>query len=289
LARENPNQSFTNPINLLYHAHHGGSQHIPWDYSSTTQAVIRSNVIVQERIIIAAYKFNGVTAKHSIRKGAANMDEKHPPGSPPSKPKKLRLKEPRAARRDSQSKPGAPPGPQLPVGPIVNPTDSPESKELVSRYADSRLTETPLLDLLAPLISESLPAPELEKGLDPNSISLKRAREGIHVLIPSSACLLPGDTLNLMWGSKRFRSHAVNEEKLEQEVLAIELVIHSQTHYLQQGHVKVCYDVYRDGQRIGTSAILDVYLHDTYLPGDKQQIRKLSILRKQQRKSPQKR
>ncbi|MDB5979380.1 MAG: hypothetical protein JWQ69_395 [Pseudomonas sp.] len=214
------------------------------------------------------------------------MDDTHPPGSPPFKPKKLTKKEPRPARRERPSKPGAPAGPQQLAEPFAGTNDSPESKELASRYADSRLIETPLVDLLVPLISEHLPAPALEKGLDPKSISLKRAREGMKVLMPSSACLLPGDTLQLMWGSLPFPDHCATEEALAQEVLAIELVTHSPTCFLRQGHVKVCYDVYRNGQRIGTSAILDVYLHDSYTPGEKQEKRKQLVLRRQRRRPP---
>jgi hypothetical protein len=214
------------------------------------------------------------------------MDDSHPPGSPPFKPKKLTKKEPRPARRESPSKPGAAPGPQLPADPLASASDSRGSKELASRYADARLTETPWADLLAPLISEHLPAPTLEKGLDPKSISLKRAREGMDVLIPSSDCLLPGDTLYLMWGGQCFDPHTIDEDSIKRTVLATALVTHSPTSFLRQGHVKVCYDIYRNGQRIGTSAILDVYLHDSYTPGEKQEKRKKLVLRKQRRRPP---
>lgn len=213
------------------------------------------------------------------------MDDSHPPGSPPFKPKKP-LKEPRPARRDSQNKPGVPLGSQPPTEPFAGTTDSPESKELASRYAESRLTETPLMDLLSPLISEQLPAPVLEEGLDPNSISLKRAMEGMKVYIPNSDCLLPGDTLYLMWGGQRFDPHTLDENSIKHAVLATDLVTHSPTNFLRQGHVKVCYDVYRNDQRIGTSAILNVYLHDSYTPGEKQVKRKQSIRRKQRRRPP---
>ena len=153
--------------------------------------------------------------------------------------------------------------------PFVGATDSPESKELASWYADSRLTKTPLADLLAPLISEHLPAPELEEGLDPKSISLQRAMEGMKVYIPGSEGLLAGDTLYLMWGGQRFDPRALDEDSIKNAVATTVLVTHSPTSFLRQGHVKVCYDVYRNEQRVGTSAILDVYLHDTYLEKDK--------------------
>lgn len=214
------------------------------------------------------------------------MDDSHPPGSPPSKPKTPTLKEPRPARRESQSKPGAAPGPQLPPEPFAGAVDNPVSKELASRYADSALTETPWVDLLAPLISEHLPAPELEEGLNPDSIPLKRAREGMKVHITGSDCLLPGDTLYLMWGGQRIGPEAMDEENIEHLVPATFLVIHSPTHFLRQGHVKVCYDLYRNNQRIGTSPILNVYLHDSYRPGEKQEERRQLFRRKQRRRPP---
>lgn len=214
------------------------------------------------------------------------MDDNHPPGSPPFKPKKLTKKDPRPARRESPSKPGAAPGPQLPAEPFAGASDNPESKERASWYADSRLTETPLVDLLAPLISEHLPPPTLEEGLDPNSISLQRAMEGMTVYLPNSDSLLPGDTLYLMWGGQRLGPEAIDEESIQHAVPATVLVTHSPTSFLRQGHVKVCYDVYRNGQRIGTSAILDVYLHDSYTSGEKQEKRKQLVRRQQRRHSP---
>lgn len=215
------------------------------------------------------------------------MDDNHPPGSPPFKPKKLTTKGHRPARRDSPNKPGAPVGPQLPAEPSDT-ANAGAAKELAFKYSGLLLTETLGADALLPLISNQLEAPSLE-GLDPESISLKQASEGIKVLIPSADCLMPGDEFNLMWGSRPFTTHTVNTENIKQPIMATEWVIHSRTSHLRQGKVKVCYDVYREGQRIGTSAILDVYLHDTYLPGEKQQKRKQSRLRKQQRQSPQKR
>lgn len=211
------------------------------------------------------------------------MDDKHPPGSGPFKPKKPALKGPRPARRDSPNKPGAPPGPpvstEFPAG-----ADDPTAYELAYRYADSPLSEILYTDVLAPLISEHLPAPTLQKGINPNAISLKQLKTGFKALIPSSDCLMPGDTVILMWGSKCYEPRAVTEDNLKQKVLADELIIHSELSFLPQGRVKVCYDVHRNGQRIGTSPILGACTHETYETSEKQVTRKKNVKRKSQRR-----
>jgi hypothetical protein len=209
------------------------------------------------------------------------MDNQHPPGSPPFKPKKPTMKGNRPARRDSPSKPGAPPGPQLPAEPQGNSS----AEEIAFKYVQAALTESLVADALPPLISEHLQAPSLE-GLDPESISLKQASEGITILIPGSAYLKPGDEFNLLWGSTTYPTHTVDEDNVNQLVMATEWVIHSPTSHIRQGKVEVCYDVYRDGQRIGTSATLHVKVHDTYTPSEKQRKRKRSIGRKNRRRPP---
>jgi hypothetical protein len=211
------------------------------------------------------------------------MDDKHPPGSPPPKRKKATSKSARPARRDSPNKPGAPPGTPVPMGPPTH-LEDPAADELAYRYAGSSLTEIRHIHALAPLISEHLPAPSLQKGINPESISQKQLKKGFKALIPSSDCLMPGDTLILMWGSKCYEPHSVTEDNLKQKVLTHELIIHSELSFLPQGRVKVCYDVHRDGQRIGTSAILGACTHETYETSDKQVTRKKNVKRKSQRR-----
>lgn len=211
------------------------------------------------------------------------MDDKHPPGSPPPKRKKATSKGARPARRDSLNKPGAPPG--TPVSTEV-PTsaDDANAYELAYRYAGSALTEIRYTHGLAPLISEHLPAPTLQKGINPESISMRQLKKGFKALIPNSDCLMPGDIVTLMWGSKCYKACEVTEGNLKQKVLAHELIIHSELSFLPQGRVKVCYDVHRDGQRIGTSAILGACTHETYETSDKQVTRKKNVHRKSLRR-----
>ncbi|WP_397448963.1 hypothetical protein [Pseudomonas sp. NA-150] len=207
--------------------------------------------------------------------------EKRPPGSPPLNPKTLTSNGHRPARRDSLSKPGASLGPQLPGPPLDS--DHGSAEEVTVKYIEYLAGEEVEDHQLLSMISEHLPAPSLD-GLDPESVSLNQASEGIMVLIPGSPPLQPGDSFNLLWGGVGFPSQTLDEDTFNQPVIGRQLVIHSPTSFLQQGKVKVCYDIYRNQQRIGTSAILYVNVHDSYTPGENQLVRKRLIKRRHNRR-----
>ncbi|MGV8918363.1 MAG: hypothetical protein ACOH2R_11285 [Pseudomonas sp.] len=208
------------------------------------------------------------------------MGKNRPPGSPPFDPKP-KANGHRPARRDSPQKPGAPAGPQLPT---ASPdSDDNASQEAAIKYIQYFPGEAVEEHRLLPLICEHLPAPELYK-LDPQWVSLRLAKEGILLLIPGSAALKPGDTFNLLWGGVSFPAHTLDAEILTHSFIGCQRVLHSPTSFLQQGKVKVCYDICRSGQRIGTSAVLTVNLYDLPPPDAAQTVRRPYTPRKHNRR-----
>jgi predicted ribonuclease toxin of YeeF-YezG toxin-antitoxin module len=138
---------------------------------------------------------------------------------------------------------------------------------------------------LAALISTHLEPPSLE-GINPKSVSEAQMKAGINVLIPGSAYLKPGDELRLLWGSRTYPIRTLDEEHINDPIIAKEWVSYRTEGVVPQGKVEVCYDINRDGQRIGTSAILHLNVHSCYRSSEKQRNRGRAIRRKQQRRPP---
>lgn len=213
------------------------------------------------------------------------MTHQGPPEFPSSKPKKNRNKGVRPSRRDSASKPGAPQGPQLPAEHPDSLKDAPSTEEMALRYARALQAEKASADVLLIPISPYLEAPSLE-AVDPASITREQVIAGMKVLIPGSSQLNLGDEFKLLWGSRVYPAQTVNEENINQPIIGTEWAVHTPEAHLPQGNVKVCYDVYRNGQRIGTSAILHANVPNCYTSSEKQRKRRRSIRRKQQRRAP---
>lgn len=213
------------------------------------------------------------------------MDDNQSPGSPPIKKKKLPTESNRPARRDSPSKPGLPAGPQFPTETQDSPNFTSTTEEMSLNYDHETAVE--YAAALPALISGHLAAPSLE-DVDPTSVSLDQAGKGFRVLIPGSAHLEPGDEFNLLWGGAVYPKQIIDATNANQTVIGSEWLFHSPRSHLQQGKVEVCYDVYRNGQRIGTSAILYVNLHESYTTNDKHKSRKISFQRRSRanRKKP---
>lgn len=216
------------------------------------------------------------------------MDDQKPPGSPPFNPKKPTTKGHRPARRDSPTKPGAPPVTHPPAEHSGGTQEPPSIGEMAFKYAHALRAEDSPADALAVLISADLGPPFLEEGFNPQSISEAQMRAGITVLIPGCPHLKPGDEFNLLWGSKIYPNQTLNEENINDPIMGMQWVSYSVYDAIPQGKVDVCYDVNRDGQRIGTSAILHVNLHSCYRSSEKQRKRGRSVKRRQRRRpSPQ--
>jgi len=209
------------------------------------------------------------------------MENQGPPDFPSLNPKKPQTKGQRPARRDSPTKPGAPPG----TSPSMEHPGNPITEEMALRYAGALQAGTACADTLSPPISAYLPPPSLE-GIDPVSISVTQVIVGMKVVIPGSPCLKLGDTFNLLWGSRVFPPQTVDEENINQPVIGTEWAIHTPIAHLPQGNVEVCYDVYRDGLWIGTSAILHAIVPNCYTTSKKQRNRSRSIRRKHPRRPP---
>lgn len=207
------------------------------------------------------------------------MDDKNPSSSSLPKTSKGTTTDGRPARRESQQKPGVPIGPPLSAEAHSNPNAQPAAQELALNYLQAALAEHPCEHLLPALISDHLAAPTLD-GLDPDLLTLAQAKRGFNVLIPGSAYLRPGDEFNLLWGGTTYPTQLVDEVNVKQAVMGTQWLFSSPTSHLRQGKVQVCYDVFRDGLRIGTSAILHVKLQDFYSINDKQKSRKTSFQRK---------
>lgn len=207
------------------------------------------------------------------------MDDNKPGGSNPHKDSEATNTDARPARRESQTKPGVQPGPQLPSEAHSSAPDSASAEELALRYEQAMRAEYPLAHLLPALISDQLAAPSLD-GLDPDSLTLAQAQAGFNVLIPGSCYLRAGDEFNLLWGGTTYPTQQVDEFNVKQSVMGTQWLFSSPHSHLRQGKVQVCYDVFRDGLRIGTSAILHVKLQDHYSTNDKQRSRKITFQRK---------
>jgi hypothetical protein len=207
------------------------------------------------------------------------MDDKDLNSTPPSKADNPTSTDGHPARRESQNKPGVPTGPQLPSEAQSGAHGSTAAEELAFNYDHAKLAEYPFADLLPALISDHLKAPSLD-GIDPGLMTVAQARAGFYVLIPGSDYLRPGDEFNLLWGGTTYPTQIVNEFNAKQPVMGTQWLFSSPNSYLRQGKVQVCYDVFRDGARIGTSAILHVKLQDFYSINDKQKSRKITFQRK---------
>ncbi|MEB0042261.1 MULTISPECIES: hypothetical protein [unclassified Pseudomonas] len=207
------------------------------------------------------------------------MDDNDPKSSATPNGKNPITTEGRPARRESQSKPGVPAGTQLSSDAHISANPPSSTEELSLNYPQAAFAEYSFEDLMPALISDHLKAPSLD-GIDPESMSLAQAQKGFNVLIPSSSYLRPGDTFNLLWGGVTYPAQRVDELNVKQSIMGTQWLFSSPTSFLRQGKVQVCYDVFRDGVRVGTSAILHVKLQDFYSTNDKQKSRKTSFQRK---------
>jgi len=213
------------------------------------------------------------------------MDDQKPPGPPPFKPKKPTTQGTRPARRDSPTKPGLPLGTHLPT---EHPDGAPKTSstgEMAFTYAHVLRPEDNSSGELAVHISTHLEPPSLE-GINPKSVSEAQMKAGINVLIPGSAYLKPGDEFHLLWGSRTYPIQTLDEEHINDPIIGMQWVSYSTDNVAPQGKVEVCYDINRDGQLIGTSAILHLNVHSCYRSSVKQRNRGRSIRRKQQRRPP---
>ena len=213
------------------------------------------------------------------------MDDQKPPGPPPFKPKKPTTQGTRPARRDSPTKPGAPLGTHPPAEHSGGAQEPPSIGEMAFTYAHVLRPEDNSSGELAVHISTHLEPPSLE-GINPTSVSEAQMKTGINVLIPNSSYLKPGDEFHLMWGSRTYPIRTLDEGHINDPIIAKEWVSYRTEGVVPQGKVEVCYDINRDGQRIGTSAILHVNVHSCYRSSAKQRNRGRAIRRKQQRRPP---
>ena len=213
------------------------------------------------------------------------MDDQKPPGPPPFKPKKPTTQGTRPARRDSPTKPGAPLGAHPPAEHSDNTSKTSSTEEMAFTYAHVLRAEDHSSGELAVLISTHLEPPSLE-GINPKSVSEAQMKAGINVLIPGSAYLKPGDEFHLLWGSRTYPIQTLDEEHINDPIIGMQWVSYSTDNVAPQGKVEVCYDINRDGQLIGTSAILHLNVHSCYRSSEKQRNRGRAIRRKQQRRPP---
>ncbi|WP_219060536.1 hypothetical protein [Pseudomonas sp. UMAB-08] len=213
------------------------------------------------------------------------MDDQKPPGPPPFKPKKPTKQGARPARRDSLTKPGLPIGTHLPTEHSDGAPKTSSTGEMAFTYAHVLRAEDSSSGELAVLISTHLEPPSLE-GINPKSVSEAQMKAGINVLIPGSSYLKPGDEFHLLWGSRTYPIQTLDEENINDPIIGMQWVSYSTDNVAPQGKVEVCYDINRDGQRIGTSAILHLNVHSCYRSSVKQRNRGRSIRRKQQRRPP---
>jgi hypothetical protein len=213
------------------------------------------------------------------------MDDQKPPGSPPFNPEKPTTQGTRPARRASPIKPGVPLGTPLSAEHSDSTPKTSSTEEMAFTYAQALRAEDNAPGELAVLISTHLEPPSLE-GINPTSVSEAQMKTGINVLIPNSSYLKPGDEFHLMWGSRTYPIRTLDEGHINDPIIAKEWVSYRTEGVVPQGKVEVCYDINRDGQRIGTSAILHVNVHSCYRSSAKQRNRGRAIRRKQQRRPP---
>jgi hypothetical protein len=206
------------------------------------------------------------------------MDDNDPNSTPPSKADNPTSTDGHPVRQESQHTLSVPTGPQSPSE-AQSAHGSTVVEELAFNYDHVTLAEYPFANLLPALISDHLKAPSLD-GIDPDLMTVAQARAGFGVLIPGSDYLRSGDKFNLLWGGTTYPTQIVNEFNARQPVMGTQWLFSSPTSHIRQGKVQVCYDVFRDGARIGTSAILHVKLQDFYSINDKQKSRKITFQRK---------